>query len=144
MLWNGYLWESKAQIRWRRIKLIVTLLVVCCYAFCRCVYYDMSHFDKKEFQWAQPFIEQGNVNYFGSNGDTLQTVIRSKIRNQSKWWRIHFPSINELTPAYHARMLADYSFESCNHPETDWGLLWAYISKPISDDSVWGTLVGFR
>lgn len=95
----------------------------------------MSHFNKKEQLWSEPFIKYGSTSFISSNGDTLKVRIESTIWNRPAWLRIHLPSISSSDTEYTANMYTEYYFPSWDREER------TSLRKPLSNDSV---LIRFR
>lgn len=135
MLWHGNLWDSRRTIIWRRIRLIAGLLIIFGPILPNCIYFKMSHFNKKEQLWSEPFIKYGSTSFISSNGDTLKVRIESTIWNRPAWLRIHLPSISSSDTEYTANMYTEYYFPSWDREER------TSLRKPLSNDSV---LIRFR
>ena len=130
MLWHGNLWDSRRTIIWRRIRLIAGLLIIFGPILPNCIYFKMSHFNKKEQLWSEPFIKYGSTSFISSNGDTLKARMESRIRNRPAWLRIHLPSISTTDTEYTAHMFTEYYFPSWDTQEI------IHLTKPLSNDSV--------
>lgn len=74
------------------------------------IYYDMTHLDKSEVKWYQPYEHQDTAEFISNDGVVLRAHVSAALSNRPTWARLnsHFNLFHR--PHYVASIRASYQF----------------------------------